>query len=280
MISNPTLRALRYDPYSKALTEERYDMIQMKKLRREAILSVRRIWGITPHTGFPPSLANAASTHTMDVVSGRVSASHDTDIIANSVLLQHQTSLHYPFSKVSLSSSDNNSSTRTTKIFGIILGTLGRQGNPAILSRIRSLLHARGIRTIIILLSEIFPKKLEMMSNTTATLGEGRSGGGRGVCAWVQIACPRLSIDWGHYFCVPVLSPYELFVAMGEVVDSSLWKAISEDEAREEEELVAGMDGQVRHENGYPMDFYSKSGGPWANYYESNSNRKVLSYGS
>ena len=253
-------------------------MIQMKKLRREAILSVRRIWGITPSTGSPPSLANVASMHTMDVVSGRVSTSHDTDIIANSVLLQHQTSLHYPFSKVSLSSSDNNSSTRTTKIFGIILGTLGRQGNPAILSRIRSLLHARGIRTIIILLSEIFPKKLEMMSNTTtATTTDGGRGG---VCAWVQIACPRLSIDWGHYFCVPVLSPYELFVAMGEVVDSSLWKAIGEDEAREEEELVAGMGGQVRHENGYPMDFYSKSGGPWANYYESNSNRKVLSYGS
>ena len=278
MISNPTLRALRYDPYSKTLTEERYDMIQMKKLRREAIFSVRRIWGITPHTGSPPLLANVASMHTMDVVSGRVSTSHDTDIIANSVLLQHQTSLHYPFSKVSLSSSDNNSSTRTTKIFGIILGTLGRQGNPAILSRIRSLLHARGIRTIIILLSEIFPKKLEMMSNTTtATTTDGGRGG---VCAWVQIACPRLSIDWGHYFCVPVLSPYELFVAMGEVVDSSLWKAIGEDEAREEEELVAGMGGQVRHENGYPMDFYSKSGGPWANYYESNSNRKVLSYGS
>lgn len=263
MISNPTLRALRYDPYSKSLTEEKYDMVHMKKLRREAILSVRLIWGVASNT---PLTASASSTHTVDVINGRVvdSASQNSDIIANSVL-QNQPSLHHPFSKLSLSpasSSDNNS--RSTKIFGIILGTLGRQGNPAILSRIRSLLHARGIRTITILLSEIFPKKLEMMSNTTTN--------GGGVCAWVQIACPRLSIDWGHYFCVPVLNPYELFVAMGEVVDTSSWKAVEEDEKRHDE--------KVNDDDGYPMDFYSKSGGPWANYYATNSDRKALSYGS
>ena len=277
MISNPTLRALRYDPYSKTLTEEKYDMIHMKKLRREAILSVRRIWGISPHP-----MSNAATvsfTHTMDVVRGRVvdnNVPHNSDVIANSVL-HHRTSIHHPFSKMTLSSSDNIASNRTTKLFGIILGTLGRQGNPAILSRIRSLLHGRGIRSITILLSEIFPKKLEMMSNTPKSFGNGREG--VGVCAWVQIACPRLSIDWGHYFCVPVLSPYELFVAMGEVVDSSLWKA-EEDEVREENEMVGGIDGRVSQDNGYPMDFYSKSGGPWANYYKSNSDRKVLSYGN
>ncbi len=279
MISNPTLRALRYDPYSKTLTEEKYDMIHMKKLRREAILSVRRIWGMSPHPR--NNVATDFFTHTMDVVRGRVvgnSVPHDTDIIANSVL-HHRPSLHHPFSKMTLSSSDDIASNGTTKLFGIILGTLGRQGNPAILSRIRSLLHGRGIRSVTILLSEIFPKKLEMMSNTTTkSLGGGREGGGGGVCAWVQIACPRLSIDWGHYFCVPVLSSYELFVAMGEVVDSSLWKA-EEDEAREEN-IVGGIDGRVGQDNGYPMDFYSKSGGPWANYYESNSDRKVLSYGN
>ncbi|EED93354.1 predicted protein [Thalassiosira pseudonana CCMP1335] len=174
MISNPSLRALRYDPYSKTLTEERYEIVKMKRIRRDAIQSAR-------------------------------------------------------------------------KTMGIILGTLGRQGNPAILSRVRSLLHSRGIRSIIVLLSEIFPKKLEMLSSTNP------DGGGR-VCAWVQIACPRLSIDWGHYFCVPVLSPFELFVAFGEVVDTT-------------------------DEGGYPMDFYSKGGGPWTNYYESNKARKAVSYG-
>lgn len=145
-----------------------------------------------------------------------------------------------------------------------------RQGNPAILSRIRSLLHSNGIRSIIVLLSEIFPKKLEMMSNTTTVTRGGNSSGG--VSAWVQIACPRLSIDWGHYFCVPVLSPFELFVALGEVVDTSLWVAGDEEKeggSTEEVDVAA-----------YPMDFYSKSGGPWTNYFDSNSKRKVMSYGS
>lgn len=29
-------------------------------------------------------------------------------------------------------------------------------------------------------------------------------------CRWVQIACPRLSIDWGSAFSKPLLSPYEV----------------------------------------------------------------------
>ncbi|KAL7530771.1 hypothetical protein ACHAXR_003663 [Thalassiosira sp. AJA248-18] len=233
MISNPSLRALRYDPYSKTLTEERYEIVQMKKLRREAILSVRQILGISP------------SARRMDVISGKVDYQQSSDDIANSIL-------HQPSSKP-CSPTD---SSRPIITMGIILGTLGRQGNPAILSRIRTLLHSHGIRTIIVLLSEIFPKKLEMMSTSAP-------GSGGGVSAWVQIACPRLSIDWGHYFCVPVLSPFELFVALGEVADSSLWVA-----------------GEEKEEDGYPMDFYSKSGGPWANYYDSNKDRKVMSYGT
>ena len=35
------------------------------------------------------------------------------------------------------------------------------------------------------------------------------------VDAWVQVACPRLSVDWGHFFDRPVLTSYELEVAMG-----------------------------------------------------------------
>ena len=108
---------------------------------------------------------------------------------------------------------------------------------------------------MIVLLSEIFPKKLEMLSTT-------KPGSGQGVSAWVQIACPRLSIDWGHFFVVPVLSPFELYVAIGEVADPSLWSTGDE-------------------EKGYPMDFYSKTGGPWANYFDDNKDRKTqLSYGS
>eukprot|EP00986_Skeletonema_menzelii_P006860 scaffold2611_cov133-Skeletonema_menzelii.AAC.5 len=237
MISNPTLRALRYDPYSKTLTEERYETVKMKRLRREAIMAVRKSLGISD------PLQRG----------GRVTSSvQDGDDIANSVLQPQQ--------QCSLSSRPPSSANRKT--MGIILGTLGRQGNPAILSRLRSLLHSRGIQTMIVLLSEIFPKKLEMLSKPT-------SSGGSGVCAWVQVACPRLSIDWGHYFCVPVLSPFELYVAFGEVENAALWVA-------EEEKTGEPVDDLTDQ---YPMDFYTKSGGPWTNYYESNAKRKVLSYG-
>ena len=35
--------------------------------------------------------------------------------------------------------------------------------------------------------------------------------------AWVQVACPRLSIDWGEGFALPTLTPFEALVALGEV---------------------------------------------------------------
>mmetsp|Transcript_21772 Transcript_21772/g.30547 ORF Transcript_21772/g.30547 Transcript_21772/m.30547 type:complete len:429 (+) Transcript_21772:73-1359(+) len=163
MIANPTLRALRYDPYSKSLTDERYETEKMKYIRHCAIKKA-----------MDPSV----------------------------------------------------------KVFGIILGTLGRQGNPGILGNIRSLLRKHGKKSFVLLLSEIFPKKLDMFPN---------------VDAWVQIACPRLSIDWGHFFNKPVLSPYELNVCLGE------------EEFREV----------------YPMDFYKLGSGPWTNYHDDNRRRQI-----
>jgi len=58
---------------------------------------------------------------------------------------------------------------------------------------------------------------------------------------WVQIACPRLSIDWGYAFPRPLLSPYEALVALG--VREAKWL--------EESEGGGGV---------YPMDFYAKEG--------------------
>lgn len=35
---------------------------------------------------------------------------------------------------------------------------------------------------------------------------------------WIlQVACPRLSIDWGEAFTTPTLTPYEALIALGEV---------------------------------------------------------------
>lgn len=48
---------------------------------------------------------------------------------------------------------------KSAQKFGIILGTLGRQGNPLILDRLKALLQQRGKQFFVILLSEIFPDK-------------------------------------------------------------------------------------------------------------------------
>jgi hypothetical protein len=201
MMSNPTLRALRYDPYSKTLTEERYETSKMKGLRRDAVIEARRLLGLSPSSSSPPS---SRADLVVAVGRGAVVAPPSVecgDDLADRVLRRP------PRSR----SSPHHPPGAGCGTMGIVLGTLGRQGNPAILSRVRSLLRSRGVRTSIVLLSEVFPAKLDAMS----------SGPG-GIRAWVQIACPRLSVDWGHHFSVPVLSPYELFVALGEVDDSSL----------------------------------------------------------
>ena len=113
-------------------------------------------------------------------------------------------------------------SAKKAKKWGLILGSLGRQGNPHTMTMIENTLNGRGIPFINLLLSEIFPGKLAMMSD---------------VDCWVQIACPRLSIDWGYAFPKPLLTPYEALVAL---------------ETREE--WTHGNQGV------YPMDFYAKDG--------------------
>lgn len=107
---------------------------------------------------------------------------------------------------------------------GIILGTLGRQGSPNVLKTIEQTLKRKGIPYFVALMSEIFPHKLTMFDHC--------------IEAWVQIACPRLSIDWGAAFRAPLLNSYEAQVAFG----AETWKEI------------------------YPMDFYSKTGGSWSVY--------------
>jgi 2-(3-amino-3-carboxypropyl)histidine synthase len=169
LISNPHIRTFyRYDPYSKALTEEAYAHEEMKGLRQKAVLE---------------------------------------------------------------------GGTAAAKTFGILMGTLGRQGNPAIVQRIQKALREAGKRHFLVLLSEITPAKLALLNANNR------------VDAWVQVACPRLSVDWGHFLShKPVLSPYELFCAL----EQTAWRDV------------------------YPMDYYSYAGGPWSNYYEANKDRQLL----
>lgn len=126
MIANPHLPAFRYDPYSRTLTSESYDVSGMMGARSS-------------------SIAEAA----------------------------------------------------TAVRWGVILGTLGRQGNTSLLGRVEAALDAAGRSHFVLLLSEVTPARLRAFPD---------------VQAWVQIACPRLSVDWGGGFDAPLLTPYELEV--------------------------------------------------------------------
>ncbi|GAB0491299.1 hypothetical protein MMPV_002551 [Pyropia vietnamensis] len=114
--------------------------------------------------------------------------------------------------------------------WGVIQGTLGRQGSPAIIRRLTDALTAAGRSMVVVLLAELSLPKLRRLT------------AGGGIQAWVQVACPRLSIDWGEGFAslgVPLLTPYEAYVAIGQVA----WREV------------------------YPMDYYAKGGGRWSNYW-------------
>ena len=82
-------------------------------------------------------------------------------------------------------------------------------------------------------LSEIMPDKLKKFPR---------------VDAWIQIACPRLSIDWGHFYTKPLLSTYEAFAMLNE----------------------ARFPKVGAKKDTYPMDFYSDEGGKWSNYWKRN----------
>eukprot|EP00729_Bicosta_minor_P000576 gene576-29822_t len=109
----------------------------------------------------------------------------------------------------------------SAKKFGLILGTLGRQGSPVVLDRLEKQLKAANKEHVVVLLSEIFPGKLALFNT---------------IDAWIQVSCPRLSIDWGYAFEKPLLSPYEANVALQ----------------------------QTTWQTPYPMDFYAHAGGTWA----------------
>ncbi|KAI7861175.1 putative diphthamide synthesis protein-domain-containing protein [Circinella umbellata] len=110
---------------------------------------------------------------------------------------------------------------KEAKKYGLILGTLGRQGKPQIMEYLESCIHEAGKDSVIVLLSEIFPQKLAQFED---------------VDAWIQIACPRLSTDWGYAFPKPLLTPYEASIALGK----ASWHDV------------------------YPMDFYANDSlGPW-----------------
>ncbi|ELA41948.1 diphthamide biosynthesis enzyme Dph1/Dph2 domain-containing protein [Vittaforma corneae ATCC 50505] len=103
--------------------------------------------------------------------------------------------------------------------FGVILGSLGRQGNKHVFRNVAKRIESFGKYKIYkIVLDEI---NQDLLDNFDF------------VDAFVQVSCPRLSIDWGVCYRKPLLSPFEVFYEGGE----------------------------------YQMDYYSREGyAPWKNY--------------
>lgn len=104
---------------------------------------------------------------------------------------------------------------------GIIFGTLGRQGSVHILKQLKSLCKAIGKKYTVFLMSDVCQAAVNKYPE---------------IDVWVEIACPRLAIDWGCEFTKPMLNPYECFVAF--------------------EDLPLD----------YPMDNYMYGGGSWSVY--------------
>ncbi|KIJ37344.1 hypothetical protein M422DRAFT_178068, partial [Sphaerobolus stellatus SS14] len=131
----------------------------------------------------------------------------------------------------SLQALEQNGSTSIKPSWGVVLGTLGRQGSFRQLQAITHQLstYGKSIPYVPILLSELSPAKLALFSPHIST--------------FVQTSCPRLSIDWGYAFPKPLLSPYEVSVTLGR---NRSW-----------------MDPEEGEEVVYPMDFYT-AGSPWA----------------
>lgn len=105
------------------------------------------------------------------------------------------------------------------KNIGVILGSLGRQGNKQIFKNVVEKLESlKKYKIYKIVLEEINQELLDHFEF---------------IDAFVQVSCPRLSIDWGVCYRKPLLSPFEIFYNGGE----------------------------------YEMDYYSKEGNsPWRNY--------------
>ncbi|CAF1292348.1 unnamed protein product [Adineta ricciae] len=88
------------------------------------------------------------------------------------------------------------------QVWGLVLGSLGRQGSPKVLETIKQRLKSNGKSYIQVVMPELMPDKLKLFKN---------------VDVWIQTSCPRLSIDWGAGFQTPILTPYEAMVALRQI---------------------------------------------------------------
>lgn len=96
-----------------------------------------------------------------------------------------------------------------------------------------------------------------------------------------QVACPRLSIDWGEGFALPTLTPYEAMVALGAAPewwdrgDDAQVGALAAHADRNATDgakalptcSATGFPRALQGVDPYPMDYYAKDGGEWSSSY-------------
>lgn len=155
---------------------------------------------------------------------------------------------------------------KNAKSVGLIMGTLGRQGNPKLVEHLKAVIEDNGKRRVtVFLMSEIFPTKLAKISD---------------VDCFVQVACPRLSIDWGYAFDRPLLSPFECEMAFGKGMNAIKYPERYGNSASENNNNSCGCsnDGDKKDRvewdgKYYPMEHYAKNPtGDWGVY---STNRSV-----
>lgn len=240
MIANPKIPAYRYDPYSRVLTREEYDHVGMRKARKNAILiardSLTRI-GDSSNSFVEVDSGACPDIDESTLKSKSPSCGDSCSCLVESVSKPPEVSQRIP---------------ESTEVWGLVLGTLGRQGNPKILEHLRKRLRSKGIPHVVFLVSELSPAKIALLEDS--------------IIVWVQIACPRLSIDWGEGFTAPLLTPFEAEVALG--FAAPFW--VEEKEIGSNESTA---EGDIQ--GNYPMDYYAKDGGPWNSTYSLKGAKKI-----
>ncbi|KAF9076430.1 putative diphthamide synthesis protein-domain-containing protein [Rhodocollybia butyracea] len=167
-------------------------------------------------------------------------------------------------------------------LWGVILGTLGRQGSfkqlQAIVNQLRQ--SRTPIPYMPILLSELSPSKLSLFNASSGrsppppsptssslslqqTYSKLPSTARPRISTFIQTSCPRLSIDWGYAFERPLLSPYECAVVLGTGKNTEWFNSVGPRVLEAAKERNGLDEGEKKKDVHYPMDFYTM-GSPWA----------------
>ncbi|KAJ4845641.1 hypothetical protein Tsubulata_014790 [Turnera subulata] len=157
---------------------------------------------------------------------------------------------------------------REARCWGVVLGTLGRQGNPRILERLEKKMREKGFEYTVILMSELSPTRIALFEDS--------------VDAWIQIACPRLSIDWGDAFVKPLLTTFEAEIALGDLPGWWERRSVAREECCDNGSGCGKVNGgsccassnggakcveEEKFGGDYPMDYYAQDGGDWNSSY-------------